>query len=93
MVTEGATMTFTISAFWAQIMASLVIAGVVGLFTLMLNMLWKLSSIEVSIAKVDGRLNQSEQWQQMHEKQDQDRHDETHEDSANLWRAIEKVRG
>lgn len=86
-------MTFTISAFWAQIMASLIVAGVVGFFTLLLNILWKLSNIEVSIVKVDGRLNKSEQWQTMHEKQDQDRHDEMQDNTSNLWRAIEKVRG
>ena len=87
----GETMTITISVFWAQVSAMLLVAGITGLVALLLGVIAKLEQINLSIKQIEGKMETTNQWQSMHEQLDQERHERSETNSQSLWRAIEKL--
>lgn len=51
-----------------------------------------LQAIGDHLGKLNGRVGKSETWQEMHENQDADRHQQLERENARMWTAIEKGR-
>lgn len=51
-----------------------------------------LGSIGTQLATMNGRLGKSEQWQQMHEAKDDERHEEIKGNVKEIWKTIDALR-
>lgn len=51
-----------------------------------------LKAMNDHLGKINGRLGKTEQWQQMHERMDDERHQEAQKSSEAMWQAIGRIR-
>ena len=48
--------------------------------------------IDVTLATMQGRLEQANLWQEMHEKKDDERHEQVTQAQRDIWKTVERSR-